>query len=208
MKLKMFFATLVAMIFGNSKAGRFVGRARVTDVTYPYSAFQYRMPAGFAGDVNRTHPASIEPAVNSATTPVLTPGHPGVVDSTTNTIRRLTPTDTAITNVFGWAVRSYPFQASSTSGAYGATDFGDATLPAGQPIDFLRSGYILAPLSNGTAVKGGAVFVWVAATSGSNIQGSVRTTASAGNTAALNPARYEFNGPADANGIVEIVVNP
>lgn len=208
MKLKMFFAAFLAMIFGDPKEGRFVGRARTTDVSYPFSAFLYRMSAGFLGEVNRSHPASIEPAVNNATNPVQFPGYPGVVDSATNSIRRLAPGDTALTTLFGFAVRAFPTQAASTSGAYGQTDFNEASLPVGQPIDFLRSGYILAPLSAGTATKGGAVFVWVAATSGPNVQGSLRTTASAGNTAALDPARYQFNGPADANGVVEIVVNP
>lgn len=208
MKLKMFFVTLAVMIFGKSKAGRFVGRARTVDVSYPNSSFLYRMSAGFPGDVNRSHPASIEPAVNSATNPVLLSGDIGVIDGVTNTIRRLLPADTAVTTVFGWAVRAFPIQASSTAGAYGATDFGVGSLPVGQPIDFMRSGYILAKLNTGTAVKGGAVFVWVAATSGANIQNGLTTVASAGNTAALDPARYSFNGPADAAGTVEIVVNP
>ena len=33
-------------------------------------AFPFRMGAGFAGDVNRTHPATIEPNVNDTVNPL------------------------------------------------------------------------------------------------------------------------------------------
>ena len=197
MKLKKIFAA----IFGLAKAGRVsVGRRRVTDVAYTY-----RMGAGFPGDVSRTHPASIEPVVNNTTNPVLRPGDFCLADTATNTVRRLLSTDTAITTVYGAAVRAYPI-GPSTAGAYGAADFGTANLPSGQAIDILRSGYILGSLNAGTATKGGQVFVWVAATSGVHIQGGLETAASAGNTCALDVSEYQFNGPADANGVVEISV--
>jgi len=197
MKLKKIFAA----IFGSAKAGRVsVGRHRVTDI-----AFTYRMGAGFPGDVSRTHPASIEPAVNNATNPILRPGDLCLADTATNTVRSLLATDTAITTVYGFAVRSYPI-GPSTAGAYGAADFGTANLPSGQPVDILRSGYILGSLNTGTATKGGQVFVWVAETSGVHIQGGLETVASAGNTCALDITEYQFNGPADANGVVEVSV--
>ena len=63
------------------------------------------------------------------------------------------------------------------------------------------------PAGSTQPVKGGAVFVWCAATSGSHIQGGFESVASGGNTAALDTTRYQFNGPADANGNVEVCIN-
>jgi hypothetical protein len=68
-------------------------------------------------------------------------------------------------------------------------------------------GYISAKLNTGVAQKGGAVFIWVAATSGAHIQGGFEVAASGGNTCALDES-YSFNGPADANGNVEISIAP
>lgn len=207
MQMKSLIAAVKLALFG-TKAGRFVGRARVTDtITYPYTTLQYRMAAGFPGDVNRSHPASVIPAVNSATAPVLYPGQGCVVDTATNTIRALAAGDTAVTDLYGITVRSYPTQVSSAS-AYGSTSFGVGTLPAGQAVDVLRQGYILGQLnaSAGVPTKGGAVFIWVAATSGGHTQGGFETAASAGNTLALDTAKYQYNGSADANGVVEISI--
>ena len=81
---------------------------------------------------------------------------------------------------------------------------GASALNAQQPLDVLRMGYMMVQVSNGTPRKGDPVFIWVAATAGANVQGSVRTSASAGNTAAITNAF--FNGPADASGVAEIVV--
>lgn len=206
MKLNRILAAVAAM-FGGAKAGRFVGRARTTDVSFGYQAFLYRMPAGFPGDVNRAHPASVEPNVNDPTNPVTAFGVPVVANGSANTVRTMISTDTAVTAVYGFAVRSFPYQQSTTSSAYGGIGFGAGAVPAGQPLDVLRAGYIMSSLNTGTATKGGAVFVWVAATSGVHIQGGLEIASSAGNTASLDPTKYQFNGPADANGVVEVSVN-
>lgn len=171
-------------------------RGKARDVAYGF-----RMGAGFAGDVNRAHPFWIEPAQQNATNPVPAPGLACVVDPATNTVRSVLATDTAITTVYGFSVRSFPTQ--QTSGGPNAS-LGASALNAQQPLDVLRAGYMMAQVSNGTPRKGDPVFIWVAATSGSNVQGSVRTSASAGNTAAITNAY--FNGPADASGVAEIVV--
>lgn len=44
----------------DQRFGKFAGRRRTHDAT---NAFPFRMNTGFAGDVNRTHPASIEPCL-------------------------------------------------------------------------------------------------------------------------------------------------
>lgn len=171
-------------------------RGKARDVAYGF-----RMGAGFPGDVNRFHPAWIEPCQQNSTNPVPAPGLACVVDPATNTVRSVLSTDTAITTIHGMSVRAFPTQQTSggTTAALGAS-----ALNSQQPLDVLRAGYGMVQVSNGTPRKGDPAFVWVAATSGSNVQGSFRTSASAGNTAALT--NVFFNGPADANGVAEIVV--
>jgi hypothetical protein len=169
-------------------------------------AFQFRMGAGNPGDVNRTHPAGIEAALQNATNPNLIFGGAAVVDTTTQTVRRTIAGDSAITNVYGFTVRSYPTQ-SPAGGQFGSETLGSAVPPATGVIDILRSGYIMAKLPSDAAAakKGGQVFIWVAASSGTHTQGGVEMVASSGNTAAL--ANTTFNGTQDANGVVEVAHN-
>lgn len=172
-------------------------RARTCDVAFPY-----RMGAGFPGDVNRTHPASIEPGLMDTVDLVLAFGNPVLVKTSNNSYKGFVAADSA-TPVFcaGFAVRSFPTQ-QTTGGATAV--IGGGSPPAGV-IDILTAGYIMAKLPAGVSVtKGGSVFVWFAATSGNNIQGGLVGAASAGNAALITNAK--FNGPADANGNVEVRV--
>lgn len=176
-------------------------RAKTKDV-----AFQFRMGAGMPGDVNRTHPASIEPALQNTTNPSQVFGGAVVVDSTTQTVRRTIAGDTALTSVYGFHVLSYPTQ-SPNGGQFGAETLGSATPPTTGPLDVLRSGYIMAKLPAGAAVvrKGQPVHIWIAATAGNNVQGGVQAAASGANTITLTNAT--FNGTQDAQGVVEIAHN-
>lgn len=160
-------------------------------------AFQYRMGTNIVGDVNRMHPASIEPCMMSASAPTLAYGR-AVICDTSNQVRTVQAGDTAITKIWGLGARPYPTQ--QTNGGM-TSDFGDATPPAGL-LDVLRMGYMMVKCV-GTPKKGDPVFVWVAANSGSDKQGQLRTTASAGNTAAITNA--VFNSPA-VDGVAEVVV--
>lgn len=172
-------------------------------------AFGFRMGAGFTGDVNRTHPASIEPVLINAANPPLLFGQAVKVDATSQGVSPLGAGDTALTNVYGVTVRSFPTQQSSGSN-YGAAALGSAVPPATGTSDVLRSGYIMVQLSNNAwpnAKKGSPVFVWVAASSGNHVQGAFEDTVSAGNTCALDTAKYTFNGTPDANGVVELAFN-
>lgn len=193
-------------MFGLSRrtpSGRFVGRAKTRDV-----AFLYRMGAGSPGDVNRTHPASIEPCLMDTTNPPALFGVPVVVNPTSQGVRGVLVADFGATTVYGIAVRSYPIQQSSATN-FGAIPFGTGAPAAGQPLDVLRSGYIMVQLPAGapTPKKGGAVFIWAAATTGVHVLGGFESVTSAGNTIALDPSRTTFNGSPDANGVVEIVFN-
>lgn len=173
-------------------------RMKVRDV-----AFGFRMGAGFPGDVNRTHPASIEPALNDTQNPVASFGHPVVVDTTDQTVRGFIAGDTGVTVGYGVAVRPYPYQSAAGSAAFGEETLGVGTPPAGA-IDILRSGYIMAKV-NGSPRKGQPVYVWCAVASGAHVQGKFEATATGGSTAAL--ANATFNGSPDANGFVEIAFN-
>lgn len=182
-----------------------VTRVRTCDV-----AFQFRMGAGFPGDVNRTHPAAIEPVMVDVETPPTIFGQIVVVDTTSNAVRPLAASDqsnSVVLTPHGTLVRSYPSQAS-TGGAFGAASLGSATPPATGVADVLRAGYIMVQLNVGVTAptKGGAVYVWCAATSGNHIQGGYETEYSAGNTTLLDP-RYTYNGPPDSNGVTELSCN-
>jgi hypothetical protein len=173
-------------------------RMKARDVAFPF-----RMGAGFPGDVNRTHPASIEPCLIDAAAPPAFFGQAVLVDPTTQGVRPFVAGDVAVTKAYGITVRPYPFQQSSGNN-YGAAAIGAATAPATGVVDVLRAGYIMGTVV-GNTVKNGQVYVWTAASTGSHIQGGFEAAASSGNTATL--AGATFNGVQDANGNVEIAFN-
>lgn len=174
-------------------------------------AFTYRMGAGFPGDVNRTHPAEIEPALTLATnTPFFAYGQMGIFDGTANAIKPIgvaQQSDSVALVPFGALVRPFPTQQKAASN-YGAAAIGGATPPNAGIQDFARNAMIMVQLNTGVAapIKGGRVWIWAAATSGNHIQGGYETVASAGNTVQLDP-RYTYNGPPDAAGVVELSAN-
>lgn len=188
--MKKSFLALAALVAGFPKV-----RAKTHDV-----AFTYRMGAGFAGDVNRTHPFSCLPARQDATTPVRLYGDPLIIDTTNNTVRGFTTGDTAVTKLAGIASRPYPTQQATTSQGLG----GGAIPVAPAIVDHLASGYAMVKCNVGSPTKGSAVFVWCAASSGSHVQGGFEAAATGGSTAAI--ANAYFNGPPDSAGITEIHV--
>jgi len=172
-------------------------------------AYQFRMPAGFSGDVNRTHPVAIEPVSMDPTNPITLFGQAGIIDATSHLFRLVQAGDTAITDVYGFAVRPYPFQQSSGTN-YGAASIGNGAPGTIGKLDVMRSGYIMTTLNNFAAanvVKGGTINIWIAATSGLHVQGFVEAASSGSNTIAL-PGTCTFNGPSDSAGIVEIIFHP
>lgn len=185
-----------------SSASRFAGRAKTRDIS-----FKYRMGTGFAGDVNRTHPASIEPVYINTTTPPLHYGQPVLLDASGVGVRPYAAgdqSDSTASVPWGAFVRPYPTQAS-TADANGGATIGGETPPASGVGDALRSGYIFGKLNTGTAKKGLPVYVWAGATSGAHVQGQYEVAATSGQTTLLTG--WTFNGPADADGIVELCVN-
>lgn len=201
MKMKKIVLAIQAMVFGAPVAGRFAGRMKTADVAY-----KYRMGAGFPGDVNRTHPASIEPVLLDSTDFPTAFGQLVVVTAA-GKMRKIKAGDSA-TTIYGVMVRPYPTQAAS-AGQYGADALG-ASAPAIAGVhDVLRAGYIMSQLNSaaGAVVRGGPVFVWIGAAGGGHVVGGLESVSGGANTIALDPARYSFNGSADAAGVVELAIN-
>ena len=166
------------------------------------AAFGFRMGAGFPGDVNRTHPANIEPAMANVAIPLVAFGQALIVAADGISLRPMVTGDAAQA-AYGVAVRPYPYQ-QSTGVNFGAAAFGAATPPPGV-VDALRTGYIMTSIPAGQApVKGSPVYVWVAASTGAHIMGGFEFTASGGNTVLISNAK--FNGAPDASGNVELTI--
>lgn len=192
---------LMSIFGGREKRGRFVGRRMTHDI-----AFQFRMGAGFPGDVNRgMGQANVEPTLLDPTTPFTVYGVPGVINPANNGFRPLSAGDQALADVYGVLARPFPYQ-QRTGGDSSA--FGGGIPPLSGIGDAVRSGYVMVQLNGGAAVvKGGQVFIWTAASAGQHVQGGFEGAAVGGSGIALPLGKYQFNGPADANGIVEISWN-
>lgn len=190
-------------------AGAFAQMSRKRARTQDNNSFTYRMGAGFPGDVNRTHPASILPGLMDATSPIGLYGDPCLIDGTSHNYRAFIAGDGSATptKLAGVLVRPYPTQ--QQSGGMTST-IGTGSPPTGTPatpIDVLTMGYIMAKCNNfgvNAPVKGGAVFVWCAASSGAHVQGGFEAAANSTNTVPVTNAFW--NGPTDANGVTEISV--
>lgn len=166
---------------------------------------KFRMNAGTPGDVNRTHPASIEPCLNDDAVPMDAFGQFGMIDATGNAVRKIGVADASdATSLMAWGVSVRPYPIQQSTGGMSAS-FGTGVPPAGE-IDLLRNGYIMVALndSSHTPKKGDPVYIWCAASVGAQILGGVTTTFSAGNTVKL--ANAVFNGSGDANGNVEVII--
>lgn len=178
-----------------ASSGKVAGKTR--DVAY-----SYRMPAGYAGDINRAHPFSVEPALPNAANPPTLYGEVVMVDAATNSVRKITAADTGVVRIYGTVARDWPTQQTQQTSMN--TTPGSGTPPTNRALSIMRWGYVMGRV-NGTPTKNGTVYVWVAASTGAHVQGTFETAASAGNTATLVNAT--FNGPPDVNGICEIVID-
>lgn len=175
-----------------------VMRARTCDV-----AFQFRMGAGFPGDVNRMHPASIVPGLLDTVNPFRAYGEAALFGSANN-YRPVIAADQSSTaiKIAGVIVRPYPTQ--QMSGGINSP-IGAAVPPASGSADFLHAGFIMVKMKAGVVVKkGDPVFVWATATETVNIQGEFQAAATVSKTVPVSNAR--FHGPADAAGNVELEV--
>lgn len=147
------------------------------------NAYLNRMPAGFAGDVSRKAEATIESALMAGDVAF---GSPVKLD----TSGKLAPLAAAADVVYGFMVRPYPTQ--------------DQLATSGSIQDCMRRGYMTVRLASGTAVKGGKVYVRIAAADGKAV-GDIEAAAVKDETAEVTGCI--FLGAADDGGIVEIAFN-
>ncbi len=117
-------------------------------------AYQFRMPAGFAGDLQRAEAATIETQLINSAAP---PASFGVAVKLVGGL--VTPinlsTDTAA-SVYGVNQRAYPIQGNGTD------PLGTSTPPTSGVVDVLKRGYVDVVLNGTTsAAKGGTVYVRV-----------------------------------------------
>lgn len=164
-------------------------------------AYLYRMPTGIAGEVTRFASAVIEP---QEMTPVGIAGHPtaygipvafSAVSGYEGMIRSLLA-ETSV--VYGLLVRPFPTAA-------GTDGLGVATPPDEGAADVLRSGYMTVLLSGSTnAVKGGTVYIWHAAATGTHILGGYEAADPSTDGFALNAT---FMSDAAPGAVVEIAFN-
>jgi hypothetical protein len=167
------------------------------------------MLTGFAGTVNRTHPASIEPCLIDPSAPPLSYGIGVVVDSVSQGVRPIAAGDNALTTIYGVGARPYPIQVASATN-YGAATFGSATPPPNQPLDVLKSGYILVYVNNfavNNSSKDSAVDIWYAASGGAHVQGGFEAAHTGGSSLTLAQGQTYFNGAAGPDGVAELAFN-
>lgn len=162
------------------------------------NVFQYRMPAGFAGDVQRAEIATIETQIIDSAAPPTVFGVP--VKMVSGKIQPINNAGDVAASVYGFNIRAYPMQTNGTDA------LGTATPPTSGLTDILKRGYINASLGGTVdAAKNGTVYVRVAGAAAGKPLGGVEAAADGTNTIALTNAY--FTGPKDAYGIVEVAFN-
>lgn len=168
------------------------------------TAFQYRLPAGIPGTISRAWPTTVEGQQVDASNPPTVYGAPVVIDATTEGVRPVAAADTAI---YGFLVRSYPTQGPGTGGPLNLdSPYGPGIPPNYGVVSVLRQGYMSTALSgSASAVKGGQVYVWTAASAAPHVQGGLEAAATTGSTILVPGAT--FMSAADSSGNVEISFN-
>lgn len=185
-------------------SGTFLARLRTTDIS-----FLAQSPLGFIGRLTRTVPApKVYPYMQDATNPVASFGL-AVMATSSNTVRNMLAGDTAVTSIFGVSVGSFPFQQQATAN-YGSASIGGVTAaPSTGVLDVNKSGSQLVYCNSAqapTATLTSPVYVWIAASTSTHIQGGFETASATTNTAGPIPNAY-FNGPGDSTGAIELVFN-
>lgn len=157
-------------------SGVFVGRRRTRDIS-----FLAQSVSGFIGRITRSVPApKVVGLINDVANPVLFFGL-AVIATAQNTVRTILATDGALTSIGGIGVAPFPFQTPSGTN-YGAQSL--TALTAANPglIDVNKSGFMTVYCNTAqvaAATQASPVCVWIAASTGSHIQGGFETAPSA-----------------------------
>lgn len=160
-------------------------------------AYATRVPVGFPGVISRSDSLTVTQEIVDSGTPPTAYGKP--VKLVSGKAQPVASGD-AGTVVYGWLVKPYPRQSTTQT-------LGAATPPTSGIVDVLKRGYLSVYLKLGTAAKNGAVYI-VTTAGGSVVVGDIVTSASpaGGGTGVLVTGAF-FQGPADADGNVEIAYN-
>lgn len=161
------------------------------------TAFLYQTNNGLPGGLSRgAGQATITPEVLDSASPFAAYGLPGKIVSGQFVPVSLVG-DTAPAGIL---VRPYP-----TTSPNASDPLGTSTPPTTGVVSVLRRGYIMVKCNAGVPAEGGAVYIRYAAGTINTPIGGIEAAAVAGDTVALT--NCVFNGPADANGNVEIAFN-
>ena len=181
-----------------------------TTVPPGLTAFQFRMPAGFPGTVDRTQAAVIEAGEVSPTTPPTIYGGPLVIDAVATAAG--TPSFRGVTGAgdgvltYGLLTRPFP-----TQGGW-ADPLGVSVPPTRGQINVMKAGYIHVALQGpSAAIKGAPVFVRVSGGTPTQPVGGLEAGTGVGGT--TPPAGTEaiptayWMGPADGLGNSAVRIN-
>lgn len=175
------------------------------------NVIKYAMPSGIPGAPSRIGGGVIfdsESVVLSADAPLGAYGLFGQIDDASGDFRALDAGDAA---VYGLLVRPFPTNATTAANFFGGVPLGTQAVPpqTGGMGAAMRAGYMTVKLQANNAgvvpavVKNQPVYACIQNPPAGGFVGGV-TTADGGNTIAVNAV---FNGPADADGNVEIQFN-
>jgi hypothetical protein len=143
----------------------------------------------------------IVPAINDGTNPVQYFGL-AVIRTAQNTVRTILSTDGLLNAIAGIAVAPFPFQASSGTN-YGAQSMTALTAAPAGLIDINGSGFQTVYCNTAqvaAASQASPVCVWIAASTGTHIQGGFETAPSASGVSA--PGANTGNGTMTAGPAV------
>lgn len=159
-----------------------------------------RMAVGIAGDVSRPSPTVESMLIDSGTPPTAYGQFVKLVSG------KLRPATLAgdVSILAGLTVRPFP----SPNQSLASQGMGPGTPPSSGPLDVMRRGYMTVLAKGASAVaKGAAVYLCTTA-GGSFALGDIVGSASPGSgSAGTAIPGASFQGPADANGNVEIAFN-
>lgn len=177
----------------------------------PDRAYTFRMPAGVPGECTRLAvlgttitPEMVNTTAAAAGGAAWSYGNLAVVDA--NGARPAAVADAAF-SATTWGVLVRPFPTGDIGVAFpaGIVDFGTGVPPQTGIVNVMRRGFFSAKLNGATAAaKGGAVYAFTGATAAPHQQGGFE--AASGTSLIQVPGAY-FQGPADAQGNVEIAWN-
>jgi hypothetical protein len=163
-------------------------------------AFQYTLPAGIPGTVNRIHDATVLAEILHTTLYPTLYGTVVCMDAATGTIRAPATADVVFDGLYS---RPYPTQS-------GQDPLGTSTPPtaAQQPVgNVLKRGFMSVQLRGASAAaKGQQANVWTGAPAGGQVPGGITAVAPAAGSCVVLPGAF-FRGPADAGGFTEIEYN-